>query len=170
MNLWSLIPLASSVIYGVLLLMLLLQVKTRVNRIFTIFLLSATVWSVFAFILCYNPSASTKQLVFWNNLLIVSIVCTGVAYYHFLRAFTGKKAGIIVYLGYGLSIAVLILSQFGWVVRDAYISNGRVYHDIGPWVYILIPLILPPLLAGAWVLFKQLRKTQNLIDMDSCQS
>ena len=133
MNLWSLIPLASSVVYGVLLVILLFQIKTRLNRLFVIFLFAATTWSIFAFLLSYNPFVSTRELIFWNNLLIVAMVCTGFAYYHFVRAYTGKKAGIVVYFGYGTAITIMLLSVSGWVVKDAYISNGHVYHDIGPW-------------------------------------
>jgi diguanylate cyclase (GGDEF)-like protein/putative nucleotidyltransferase with HDIG domain len=161
MNLWSLIPLASSAVYGVLLLTLLFQVKTRVNRVFTVFLLAATVWSIITFLLTYNPSASARQLVFWNNLLLVAMVCTGFAYYHFVRAYTGRRAGIVVYIGYGAAIAITLLSLGGWVVRDAYISDGHVYHDIGPWVYILMALLLPPLAACAWMLFRKLRNTRH---------
>ena len=164
MNLWSLIPLASSVAYGVLLLILLFQNKTRTNRVFIVFLFAATAWSVFAFLLSYNPMASTGQLVFWNNLLLVAMVCTAFAYYHFVRAYINKNAGIIVYVGYTLAIAVSVLSFSGLVIQDAYYDNGHIYHNIGPWVYILTALLLPPLLVCAWMLFKQLRNTHHPIE------
>ncbi len=164
MNLWSLIPLTSSLVDTVLLLALVFQAKTRLNRVFTFYVLTSLAWSVFTFLLTYNPSASTSQLIFWNNLLLVAMVCTGFAYYHFVRAFIGKKAGIIVYIGYGAAIALMVLSLGGWVVRDAYISNGHVYHDIGPWVYILMGLLLPPLGACAWMLLKELRNTRHPVE------
>jgi diguanylate cyclase (GGDEF)-like protein/putative nucleotidyltransferase with HDIG domain len=164
MNLWSLIPLASSVVYGILLLTLLFQIKTQLNKIFTIFLFTATAWSVLAFLLSYDLSPSRGQLVFWNNLLLVVMVCSGFSYYHFVRVYTQQRAGIIVFAGYGAAIVIAILSLFGLVVRDAYMSDGRVYHEIGPWVYILTVLLLPPLAACAWILFKQLQKTQNPVE------
>jgi hypothetical protein len=104
----SLIPLASSVVYGILLLTLLFQIKTWLNRVFTIFLFTATLWSIFAFLLTYDLSASTRQLVFWNDLLLAAMVFTGFAYYHFVRAYTGRRAGIVVYVGYGTAIAVVV--------------------------------------------------------------
>jgi diguanylate cyclase (GGDEF)-like protein/putative nucleotidyltransferase with HDIG domain len=161
MNLWSLIPLASSAVYGVLLVTLLFQRKTRLNRVFILFLFAATAWSVFAFLLSYDPLASTSELIFWNNLLLVAMICSGFAYYHFVRTYTGQKAGIIVYLGYGAAILIAILSFSGLVVKGAYFSNGHVYHDIGPWVYMLTALLLPPMAMCAWMLLKELRKTSH---------
>lgn len=161
MNLWSLIPLATSAVYGVLLLTLLFQTKTRLNRVFIFFLFAATAWSVFAFLLSYNPLASTSELIFWNNLLLVAMVCSGFAYYHFVRTYTDQKAGLVVYFGYGAAIVITVLSFSGLVVKDAYFSNGHVYHDIGPWLYVLTALLLPPMAMCAWMLIKQLRKTQN---------
>jgi diguanylate cyclase (GGDEF)-like protein/putative nucleotidyltransferase with HDIG domain len=164
MNLWSVIPLTSSLVDAILLIALVFQVKTRPNRVFTFFVVASLAWSIFAFLLTFNPLAPTGQLVFWNNMLIVAMVCTGFAYYHFVRAFIGKKAGFVVYTGYGAAMAIAMLSVFGWVVRDAYFSNGHVYHDIGPWVYILIALLLPPLGACGWMLFKEMRNSRHPVE------
>lgn len=164
MNPWSIIPLTSTLVDVVLLVTLVFQSKTRLNRVFTVFVFTSLSWSLFAFFLTINPSASRGQLIFWNNLLIVAMVCTGFAYYHFVRAFTNKKAGIVVYIGYSVAFSIALLSMGGWVVRDAYISNGHVYHDIGPWVYILIALLLPPLGVCAWMLFKELRNTKHPVE------
>jgi diguanylate cyclase (GGDEF)-like protein/putative nucleotidyltransferase with HDIG domain len=161
MNLWSLIPLVSGVLNAGLFLTLVFQKKTRLNLVFAFYIFTSMSWSIFAFLLSYNPLSSKGQLILWNNLLIVAMVGSVFAYYHFVRTFIGKKAGIIVYLGYGLTIVIAGLSLGGWVVRDAYYSGGFIYHDIGPWVNILMLVLLPPMGLSMWMLAKELRNSHN---------
>ncbi len=70
MNLWAIIPLASCVTFAVLFVLVLQQAKTRVDKIFTLFLFVSAVWSFFAFMLDFNLSASPQYLMFWNGLVI----------------------------------------------------------------------------------------------------
>ena len=161
MNVWSLIPLASAILNVGLFLTLVFQKKTRLNLVFGFYVFTSMAWSIFAFLLTYNPSSSKEQLIFWNNLLIVAMVCSGFAYFHFVRTFISKKVGSIVYIGYGLTIVIAGLALKGWVVRDAYLSGGLLYHDIGPWVNILMIMLLPPVGISMWMLIKKLHNSHN---------
>ena len=161
MNSWSLIPLASALLSAGLLLTIAFQKKTRLNLVFALFVFTSMAWSIFAFLLTYNPSSSAGQLIFWNNLLLISMVCSVFAYYHFVRTFVGKNAGIIVYIGYGLTIVFAGLCLGGWVVKDAYFSGGLLYHDIGPWTNILMIVGLPTSGLCMWMLLKELRNSHN---------
>jgi hypothetical protein len=164
MNSWSLIPLASALLNAGLLLTIAFQKKTRLNLVFAFFVFTSMAWSIFAFLLTYNPSSSVGQLIFWNNLLLISMVCSVFAYYHFVRTFVGKNAGIIVYIGYGLTIVFAGLCLGGWVVKDAYFSGGLLFHDIGPWTNILMIVGLPTSGFCMWMLLKELRNSHNPIE------
>jgi diguanylate cyclase (GGDEF)-like protein/putative nucleotidyltransferase with HDIG domain len=57
------------------------------------------------------------------------------SYYHFLRAFMNKPAGIGVKIGYALVVISIPLAFTGHLVEDAYISNSLLYLDLHPAIY-----------------------------------
>lgn len=164
MNLWSLVPLASALLSAGLILTLVFQKKTKLNLVFAFYVITSMAWSIFAFLLTYNPASSTAQLILWNNLLLVAMAGSAFAYYHFVRTFIGKNTGIVVYCGYGLTIVMAALSLGGWVVRDAYLKAGFLYHDIGPWGNILMLMLIPPLGLSTWMLIKKLHDSHNHVE------
>ncbi len=110
MNLWALIPLISCVCFIILFLSVLPQVRKRIERIFALFLFASMIWSFTAVMLLHNTSASTNYLIFWNGLVIAAIPLVVVSYYHFIRAYNNKKAGIGVWIGYTIVFVIIILS------------------------------------------------------------
>ena len=142
MNMWALIPLVSSLTFAVLLALVLQQTKRRVDKIFAIFLFASGIWSFTSFMLVFNPSASSQQLIFWNGMVIAAIPWVVVSYYHFVRAYNNKSGGIALYLGYGFALAILVLSLSGYVVKSATLVDGYLYHEIKPWDYILMVFLL----------------------------
>ena len=161
MNYWSLIPLASCIAYAFILVMALHEINKPVNKVFALYLFSSLVWSLFTFILSYHLKASSSYLIFWNNMVIVSIIWNMAAYYHFVTIYTGRKAGKLVWCEYGVVLAVIGLSFAGLVVRDAAIVNGYIYHDIGPWVYILMAILLPTIAMTMVMLVKKGREVKD---------
>ena len=164
MNLWSLVPLASALLSAGLILTLVFQKKTKLNLVFAFYVITSMAWSIFAFLLTYNPASSTAQLILWNNLLLVAMAGSAFAYYHFVRTFIGKNTGIVVYCGYGLTIVMAALSLGGWVVRDAYLKAGFLYHDIGPLGNILMLMLIPPQGLSTWMLIKKLHDSHNHVE------
>jgi diguanylate cyclase (GGDEF)-like protein/putative nucleotidyltransferase with HDIG domain len=142
-NLWAIIPLISLITFTVLFLFILPQANRRVIRIFAVFLFASGAWSFFAFMLDYNLSASTSYLIFWNRFVITAIPWVAICYYHFIRAYNNKPAGIGVYLGYAFVLIILAFSLSGYVVKDAYMVNGFLYHEIKPWDYVIAAVLLP---------------------------
>jgi hypothetical protein len=100
MNLWAIIPAASCLIFAALFVLVLIQTRTRVGRIFSLFLFASAAWSFFTVMLDYNLSASTEYLLFWNGFVITAIPWVVVAYYHFIRAYDNKSGGVGVVIGY----------------------------------------------------------------------
>ena len=164
MNYWSIIPLASCLTFVVLFVLVLQQAKTRVEKIFTLFLFASAVWSYFAFMLEFNLSASTHYLIFWNGLVITAIPWVVIAYYHFIRAYENKPAGIGVFLGYALVWAILALSLKGYVVHNAYFVNGFLYHNISPGNYIIAAIVIPYLAAIIYTLVRRYRHSDDAVD------
>ncbi len=164
MNLWAIIPLISSLTYAALVILVLQQAKRRVNKVFALFLLASGVWSFTSFMLVYNNSASSQHLVFWNAMVIATIPWVAVCYYHFVRAYNNKPGGIGLYIGYALVLIVLPLSLGGYIVNSATLVNGYLYHDIGPWVYILMAILMPFLAITMWMLTQRYRSSTDPTD------
>ena len=98
MNPWAIIPLVSFLAFGTLAILVLPQSRRPAGKIFVVLLVAAGAWSFTSFMLDYNLSASTQTLIFWNGMVITTIPWAIVSYYHFVRAYTNKPAGIGVYI------------------------------------------------------------------------
>ncbi len=164
MNLWAVIPLVSCVAYTTLLVLVLLQARRPVNRIFSLFLLAAAMWSFTSFMLTYNPYASKQALIFWNGVLFAAAAWTMIAYYHFVRAYNSKPAGIGVYVGYAAIITILVFALRGDVVKDAYIIDGYLYHDVGYWIAVTSAILLPIFFSTMWMLLQRYRRSADPVD------
>jgi hypothetical protein len=133
MNLWGIIPLVSSLVFITLFFIVLQQAKRRVDKVFALFLFASAAWSFSSFMLVFDPSASSGRLIFWNEMVFTAIPWVAVSYYHFVRVFNNKRAGIGVYLGYAVVLTVLVLNLSGLVVKSASLVDGFLIHDIGNW-------------------------------------
>jgi diguanylate cyclase (GGDEF)-like protein len=162
MNLWAIIPLISFFTFTALVVLVLQQARKRVNRVFALLLLASAVWSFTSFMLVYNPSS--EHLIFWNVMVIAAIPWVAVCYYHFVRAYNNKPAGIGLYIGYALVLAILGLGLSGYIVKSAYFVNGYLHHDIGLWPYILGGILLPFLLTAMLMLIQRYRNSTDPTD------
>ena len=163
MNLWSIIPLASCLSFAVLFVLVLQQAKTRVDKIFTIFLFASAIWSFTSFMLT-SSFFTGKNLNLWNEFVYPAIPCVVVSYYHFVRVYNNKPGGAIVFLGYGFVIAALVLALKGYVVRNAQLINGFIYHDIHTWDYVEACVLVPILIATIVMLVQRYRHSEDPID------
>jgi diguanylate cyclase (GGDEF)-like protein/putative nucleotidyltransferase with HDIG domain len=157
-------PLASCITFAVLFVLVLQQAKSRVDKIFTLFLFASAVWSLFAFLLEFNLSASAQYLIFWNGLVITAIPWVVVTYYHFIRAYDNKPTGVWVVIGYALVLAFLVLNIRGYVVQNVYFINGFLHHNVKPWDYVVASMIIPYLAATIFILYRRYRRSDDAID------
>ena len=164
MNLWATMPLASCITFAVLFVLVLQQTKSRVDKIFTLFLFASSVWSLFAFLLMFNVSASSQYLIFLNGLVITAIPWVVITYYHFIRAYDNKPGGVWVIIGYALTLIFLGLNIKGIIVKDVYFDNGFLHHNIYPWNYIVAGLIIPYLAATIYILYRRYRRSDDAVD------
>ena len=135
MTIWALIPLITCLAYIALLVLTLQFVERRVNKVFTFYLAVAATWSFTSFMLHLN--AFPQQALFWNELLVVALIGTMITYYHFVRVYTNRSAGIGLYLGYGLLLVLAVLCFSGYIVQYSYVIDGVLYHSLGISIYFI---------------------------------
>ncbi len=168
MNLWGLIPLISCLAFTTLFILVLQQARRRVDKVFALFLFASGVWSFTSFMLVRNPDVSSPSpyLIFWNVMVIVAIPWVVICYYHFVRAYNNKPGGIGVYIGYTFVLAILGLGLASYVVKDAYMIDGYLYHDIAPWDYVIAGILVPFLALIILMLVRRYRSSTDPIDRD----
>ena len=164
MNLWAIIPLASCLTFSILFILTIQQIKTRVDKAFALFLFTSGVWALVTFILDSTLTGSTRSFIFWNSLVMTAIPLVVVTYYHFIRAYDNKPAGIGAYLGYAMVLVLLVLALKGYLVKNAYFVNGFLYHDIKPWDYVLAAIVIPYLAAILYTLVRRYRRSKDGVD------
>jgi signal transduction histidine kinase len=111
------------------------SIDRRINKLFAIFLGAAAFWSFTSFMLHLN--AFPQQALLWNELLTTALFWTLIAYYHFIRVYANRPAGIPVYTGYALVLILGGLSLSGNIVKYAYVIDGVLHHDLGISIYII---------------------------------
>ena len=114
--------------------------------------------------LVYDPNASFQYLRFWNGLVITAIPWVAVTYYHFVRAYNNKPAGILLYISYALIAAILAGNLNGVMVKSAALVNGFVYHNIKPWDYAIAGLLVVLLVSVFQILGRRYRESNDPID------
>ena len=156
---WAVIPLVTSVAYIILLILVLPSVARRANRVFAFYLAIASGWSFVSFMLHLNAFPSHALL--WNELLVVAIFWTLIAYYHFVRAYTEQRGGAGVFIGYGLLAILAFLSLGGKVVLSAVVVNGVLTNDSG-WSFYMVGAV--SLAFSGTVIAQLIRKYRRSID------
>jgi diguanylate cyclase (GGDEF)-like protein len=134
-TIWAVIPLASSIAHAALLAFVVLYPRKRVHNIFAVYLGVAAFWSFTSFML--HMSTTPQQALLWNEILLIPMMGTLVAYYHFARSYVNKPAGAGLYAGYAILLAFTGLSLTGYIVKSAYVVNGVLYHDLGASLYLI---------------------------------
>jgi diguanylate cyclase (GGDEF)-like protein len=153
----------------VLVVLVLQQAKRWVDKVFAIFLSVSAIWSFSSFMLTRSndtevQTAVSQSLVFWNIMVIAAIPAVAICYYHFVRAYNNKSAGILVYIGYALVGVVMALGFSGYVVKSAFMENGFLHHDIGYWAYILMCILMPFLILALIMLARRYRTSTDPTD------
>ncbi|UCG54217.1 MAG: hypothetical protein JSV32_06390, partial [Dehalococcoidia bacterium] len=73
MNIWAIIPLATSVVYIILLLFISQQAQKKANKLFAYYIGIAAFWSFSSFML-HLDGVADEQTLLWNQVLVVALV------------------------------------------------------------------------------------------------
>jgi len=161
-TIWAIIPLVSSVAHAILLAVVLLYPRRRVHNIFAVYLGVAAFWSFTSFML--HMSTSSQQALLWNEILVIAMMWTLLAYYHFVRSYTNKPAGIGLYAGYALLLSFAVLCLNGYIVKYSYVVDGVLHHDLGTSLYLIGAGSLVFIGAVIFLLFQKYRSSIDPLD------
>ena len=132
----DILPLINAIFVFVLgLIVFLKNRKLRVNFTFFLHSLSITSW-LFCTFMMFISRGDREAAIFWDRLVYAGVVFIPVFMYHFGLAFTNKKRDFLLYLGYLLSFAFLILSRTEYFVNDVFVykwgihTKAQLFHHI----------------------------------------
>jgi len=132
----DILPLISAVFVFILgLFVFLKNRKSRVNFTFFLHALAITVW-LFGTFMMFISREDREASIFWDRFVYIGVVFIPIFMYHFGLAFTKKKPDFLLYLGYILSFAFLILSRTQYFVDDIFYykwgvhTKAQIFHHI----------------------------------------
>ena len=162
MTVWSLIPLITCLMYLALFVFSLSSDGRKMNRLFSLYLVAAAVWSFTSFMLHLN--APPQQTLLWNELLLIAMMWAMISYYHFIQVYTKGSPGPGVYLAYSLLFVLAPLSLNGFIVRYAYVVDGNLYHSLGNTIYIIGAMSLTAIGAVLVLLVRKYRVSNEMVE------
>ena len=162
MNVYTLVPLASFIGFGALVVIVLSHRPLLLaHKIFASMLFFTMVWSFSSFILHANffPQMATWWYISLSSTMLVSLAF----YYHFSRVFAGKPADWSVYLSYSTVFILIMAIASGYYVQEVYVVDSLVYvAEENVVVYGLMGFISLSLIGG--VIFNFATRLRSLLD------
>ncbi|MFH1638846.1 MAG: diguanylate cyclase [Chloroflexota bacterium] len=129
MNVYVVLPLITAITCIIIIGIVVTRSATAVYRVFVSYLVALMMWGICSFIL--RSDFFPNQITLWYGCYLVAASATGILFYHFIRTFLGKPAGIVTYLGYvGLAGLVIFISM-GAVLKAPDVVNGALYYNNG---------------------------------------
>jgi signal transduction histidine kinase len=139
----ALISFGALAFYSVLLVIVVRRdFRNSENRFFGLYLLSMIIWSFGSFMIF--AQLDVLDTLFWNRFMIIGSAAMPVAFFGFVQVFLRQGQGRWLQIGLVLYLVTLIANAMGWVVKQAYVSEGRLYNEYGPL------FVLP---SATWALF-----------------
>jgi len=157
-DIYVLIPLICAAIYGALAFFVLRR-PTRARIVFGAYLLSGVGWSLTSAMA--HLGLSPQQTYFWGKGIAITAWPMMLFFYHFVRCFTNKRADLLVYLGYGMWAVIIVLTCLGYILRDAYFSEGTLHLDYGSNLYYGSNVYLLTLPAAVFMVAALVRLNQH---------
>ena len=161
MDISTIVPLASTLGCGVLLVLVSLSQRTRMRDAFIVALSFAVIRSFSSFML-HASALGIGQEEWWYGALTISMLAVIVSYYSFVRAFANKPTGWATHLGYGMVAVLLVLSLSGLFIYDVYLSEGFLYIDENEYIFYMLGLML--LSFDAAIIYELVKHHRSLTD------
>ena len=147
--------------YSVLLVIILRQRPySRVQVLFSLYLLSMIIWSFASFMIfagMHNPST-----LFWNRFLVVGSMAMPVAFYGFVMTFLGKYSRTWVRISILSYIVMQVLNLTGLVVTQANLVNNNLVNEYGPGLPIVSTFWIFFLGSSTYELIREYRRSKDL--------
>lgn len=133
MDIAIIVPLLSSLVCFVLMVLVLLSQRSRVRNAFIVALSFSVVRSFSSFML--HAGFFPEQAIWWYGALTISVSVLIVSYYNFVRAFANKPPGWVTYFGYSMGVVLVVLSLSGIYMQHVDIKDGFVYVEENMYIY-----------------------------------
>ena len=131
----TVIPLISLILYVFILIIILTSNKTKLAKSFSLYIIAMIIWSLGSFLMKTDMPPSS---LFWDKVLLIGLVSVPVLLLRFSYILSEYHKGkAVLYLGYFLAIGLIVLSLFGFVVKNAEYSNGVFTYEMDFGVYII---------------------------------
>jgi HD-GYP domain-containing protein (c-di-GMP phosphodiesterase class II) len=109
--------------------------KRREDQFFALYLLSMIIWSFGAFMMFFNLDIGTT--LFWNRFMVVGSMGMPIALFGFAQTFLIKSRRNFLILGIVLYLIIQAINLRGYVVQGAYVTDGLLYNEYGPGIYLI---------------------------------
>lgn len=163
MSIYAIIPLVSFIAYFPLIFLIAFRRPlVRVQNVFILYLLAATIWSFCSFMGHVDLYQGHTHI--WVKFIILTLVWMAVTYYHFVRAFLNKPNGFGVLLGYVFLAILAVLVVFVDFPKSAEVKGGALHIDYGPYFYLLPAFLIPLAGAAAFFLVQRFRRLSDSLD------
>src|SRR6266498_3699009 len=125
-------PILGAIIFGTLeLIVALSKPKTRIQRIFQIYLLAMFLWSVSAFM----TLSGWVQVLVWFRVMTIAPIIMTIAIFYFVQTLFGlrRKWAPLVFI-YGIVVIPLSLLT-PYLIKNATFESGNLHYEFGPLLF-----------------------------------
>src|SRR6266487_3371435 len=125
-------PILGAIIFGTLeLIVVLSKTKTRVQRIFQIYLLAMFLWSVSAFM----TLSGRVEVLGWFRIMTIAPIIMTIAIFYFVQTLFGlrQKWAPLVFV-YGIVLIPLSLFTPS-LIKNASFGGGNLHYEFGPLLF-----------------------------------
>ena len=161
MGVYTVVPLLSFIAYCSLLVLVLRHRLQRVHKTFALFLTILAIWGLVASVV--YTEVFPEHTLLLHKIIFICVMLLAASYYHFLRAFMNRPAGIGVKLGYGIVALCIPLAFTGHIIESASITSGLLELEFSPTVYPIALMILGLLGSAIFSLIQQYRHLKDAL-------
>jgi diguanylate cyclase (GGDEF)-like protein len=160
MNIYTLFPLVATIAYIPLLVSTISSRPwQRRHKLFTLFLISAILWSLSDFF-CRSDFFLQYNLIL-GKLIIVMFTWMAVQFHCFSSSFFPPGQARWLPFAYTLLAAVIAVAALGYLPAEMVVSGNKLYPVYGPWVLLVVIPLLIVVARNAYVFWKMMKVLDN---------
>lgn len=130
MTISMIVPLIAFFSYCALLLVTFRSPRTRVTKVFAVYLVVMMLWSLSSFMMRTGLYPGPK---IWNQIMVWGMIGVPFVFYHFSREILSyQRLAWTEQLGYVFYLIFALTNLFGLIVTDAYLTESNFVYQLGP--------------------------------------
>lgn len=156
----SIIPLLTSILFSILFFILLRTERNKTNRAFSFYILANIIWSFGSFMMHLNSQVLNP--LFWNRFMVSALLLVPMLYYDFsckysLNQNKLRNFNILAY------VFLEILNLSGLIVSQARFEGTSFVYEPGRLILVAYGLDYAIMILSAFILLLTYRKEENII-------